>query len=254
MPGATFFLSDAHLGAASASSERERAGRLLDFLGSLPGRAEELVIVGDLFDFWFEYRTAIPRRHFATLARLRELRDSGLRITYLNGNHDFWLGRFLSEEVGLVTHDGALTLERHGRKLWIHHGDGLVGGDLGYRVLKRIIRNRASIGLYQLLHPDLGIPFAGLVSHWSRGSRDERPFDPERLWREVALPRFAEGHDTVIIGHFHEPWMRTEGRREFVLLGDWIRHFTYAVLDGSGLRLERWEGSAAGGARAVASS
>ena len=253
MPGATYFLSDAHLGAASASDERERTERLHDFLSSLAGRADELFIVGDLFDFWFEYRTAIPRRHFATLARLRGLRESGVRITYLNGNHDFWLGRFLVDELGLITHDGALTIERHGRRLWIHHGDGLVGGDLGYRLLRRLIRSPASIRLYQFLHPDLGIPFAGLVSRWSRGSREERAFDPERLWREVALPRFAEGHDTVLIGHFHEPWMRRDGGREFVLLGDWIRHFTYAVLDGAGLRLERWEGSAAGGARAVAS-
>jgi UDP-2,3-diacylglucosamine hydrolase len=240
--GAQYFISDAHLGAAGAREESERTARLHSFLASLPGRASELFIVGDLFDFWFEYRTAIPKRHFATLALLRELRESGIRLAYLNGNHDFWLGPFLHSELGIELHDGALTLERHGRRIWIHHGDGLIGGDLGYRVLKKVIRHPLSIGLYRLVHPDLGIPLAGLVSRLSRGNRDERPFDGERLWLEVAKPRFEEGFDVVMIGHFHHAWERREGGREFIVLGDWIRNFTYAVIDREGPRLERWSG------------
>lgn len=241
--GAHYFISDAHLGADDAKLEAPREARLHAFLDSLAGRAASLVIAGDLFDFWFEYRTAIPRRAFATLTRLRALRDAGVDITYLNGNHDFWLGRFLEETVGVRTHDGPLTLERDGRRLWIHHGDGLIGGDHGYRVLKRVIRHPVSIGLYQWVHPDLGIPLARRVSHWSRGSRDERPLEPETLWRQIALPRFADGFDTVMIGHFHHPFeRRDEQGRTFFVLGDWIRHFTYVVLDGGELRLEVWPG------------
>lgn len=240
--GAHYFLSDAHLGAESESVEAPRAARLHGFLDALVTRAASVTIVGDLFDFWFEYRTAIPRRAFETLARLRRLREAGVDVVYLNGNHDFWLGRFLEETIGVRTHDGPLALERDGHRLWIHHGDGLVGGDLGYRVLRRVIRHPVSIGLYRWIHPDLGIPLARQVSRWSRGSRDERPLEPERLWREVALPRFAEGHDTVMIGHFHHPFQRRENGRAFFVLGDWIRSFTYVVLEGGELRLESWAG------------
>jgi UDP-2,3-diacylglucosamine hydrolase len=238
-PEAVYLISDAHLG-AEVHAGPERADRLHAFLESLPGRAGTLVVAGDLFDFWFEYRTAIPRRHFATLARLRTLRAAGIEIHYLTGNHDFWLGHFLAEEMGIRTHDGALTLETQGRRLWIHHGDGLVGGDLGYRILKRVLRHRASIALYGLLHPDLGIPLALRVSRWSRGSRGEKPLEPGRLWREIALPRFAEGYDAVLVGHFHHAYERREDGRELVLLGDWIDRCTYAVLEGGRIRLERW--------------
>jgi len=241
---AVYFISDAHLGVESRTREATREERLHAFLESLPGRAAGLVIVGDLFDFWFEYRTAIPRRHFQTLAILRRLRDSGVAIRYLNGNHDFWLGRFLADEIGVETHDGPLTLATQGRRIWLHHGDGLVGGDLGYRLLRRVIRNPASIALYGLLHPDLGIPFAHQVSRWSRGSRGERPLEAERLWREIALPRFAEGYDTVMVGHFHHVFERREPGREFFLLGDWIDRFTYAVLEGGAVRIAAWDGAA----------
>lgn len=235
-----FFLSDAHLGAESKSREGAREARLHDFLNSLPGRASALYIVGDLFDFWFEYRTAIPRRHFATLAVLRRLRDAGVDITYLNGNHDFWLGRFLSEELGIRTADGAVTVEHQGRRLWIHHGDGLIGGDLGYRGLKAVIRNPVSIALYGLLHPDLGIPLAHWVSNLSRASREQRALEPDRLWREIAEPRFAQGFDAVMIGHFHHAYERREPKREFFVLGDWIERFSYVMLEDGNLSLHTW--------------
>ena len=241
-PEALYFISDAHLGAEGREREAAREDRLHGFLASLPGRASGLVIVGDLFDFWFEYRTAIPRRHFATLALLKRLRESGVALSYLNGNHDFWLGHFLADEVGIETHDGPLLLATQGRRVWLHHGDGLVGGDLGYRVLRRVIRHPLSIALYGLLHPDLGISFAHQVSRCARRSRDERPLEPERLWREIALPRFAEGFDTVMVGHFHHAYERREPGREFYLLGDWIDRFSYAVLEGGAVRLEHWGG------------
>jgi UDP-2,3-diacylglucosamine hydrolase len=237
---AVVFLSDAHLGAEPAEREAPRERCLHALLESLPGRASDLVIVGDLFDFWFEYRTAIPRRHFPTLVALQRLHAAGVAVTYLNGNHDFWLGRFLADTLGIRTQDGPLTLETQGRRLWIHHGDGLVGGDLGYRVLRRMLRAPLSIRLYQWLHPDLGIPLAHLVSHGSRASRGEKPLEPERLWREIAEPRFREGYDGVIIGHFHHAHERRADGREFLILGDWISRFTYAVLRDGRLALETW--------------
>ncbi len=240
---ATYFLSDAHLGASSTREERPRESRLHRFLDSLNGSAAAVYIVGDLFDFWFEYRTAIPRRYFETLVHLRRLSEAGVSIVYLNGNHDFWLGAFLRDSIGLKTHDGPLTLELGGRRIWLHHGDGLLGGDQGYKVLKRVLRSPLSIGLYRWLHPDLGIPLARHVSRLSRGSREEHPFDPERLWRQIALPRFSEGLDTVMIGHFHQVYERHDAGRDFFVLGDWIRHFTYVVLREGRFTLEVWPAS-----------
>lgn len=240
--GSVVFLSDAHLGAESGDREASRAARLHGFLESLPGRASSLYIVGDLFDFWFEYRTAIPRALFPTLAALARLREAGVDVVYLNGNHDFWLGSFLAETLGVRTVEGAVTVEQQGRRLWIHHGDGLIGGDLGYKLLRGVLRSRTSIGLYQLLHPDLGIPLAHRVSALSRRSREQRPLQPERLWNEIAKPRFAEGYDGVLIGHFHEAHEQREDGREFFVLGDWIDLFTYVELRDGKLTLSTWRG------------
>ncbi len=240
--GPVVLIADAHLGVHSREREAAREERLHGFLRSLAGRAARLVVAGDLFDFWFEYRSAVPRRHFATLAILRSLRESGTALTYLNGNHDFWLGRFLAAEVGFETVAGPLALEAQRRRLWVHHGDGLVGGDLGYRALRAVIRHPASIALYGLLHPDVGIPLAHQVSRWSRQSRGESRLEPERLWREIALPRFAEGFDAVLVGHFHHVYERREPGREFFLLGDWITRGTHAVLEDGAIRLEDWKG------------
>lgn len=234
------FLSDAHLGVQPAAEEAARVTRLHAFLAALPERASELYIVGDLFDFWFEYGTAIPRRFFPTLSALERLRSAGVAITYLNGNHDFWLGTFFRDTLGIRTVDGGVTVEAQGRRLWVHHGDGLMGGDLGYKALRGVLRSRAAVRAYGLLHPDLGIPLALAVSRWSRHSRPDGPLRPEPLWRELAGPRFASGHDAVLVGHFHEPYERREDGREFFVLGDWIRHFTYAELSGGRIELRTW--------------
>ena len=238
--GSVVFLSDAHLGAEPREAEASREQRLHAFLATLPGRASSLYIVGDLFDFWFEYRTAIPRRFFGTLAALGRLREAGIEIVYLNGNHDFWLGSFMAETLGIRTVDGAVTVEHQGRKVWVHHGDGLIGGDLGYKLLRRVLRHPASIAAYGLLHPDLGIPLANAFSGMSRKSRDQKPLRPERLWNEIAKPRFAEGYDAVVIGHFHHAYEQRENGRELFVLGDWIEHFTYVELSEGRLTLSTW--------------
>ena len=238
-PPSAIFLSDAHLGAEPKAAEADREARLLAFLAALPGRADALYVVGDLFDFWFEYATALPRRHFRLLKALDDLQGSGVHVTLLTGNHDFWLGRFLHDELGIETHDGPLTVERDGRRIWLHHGDGLIGGDLGYKVLKKVLRNPASIAAYGWLHPDLGIPLARVVSRWSRGSRERRPLDGERLYREIALPQFADGYDAVMVGHFHHVYERRDGDRCFFVLGDWMEHFTYVELEAGSFRLLR---------------
>lgn len=246
-PTSAVFLSDAHLGAQPAALEAERERRLIRFLETLPGRTRALYVVGDLFDFWFEYATAIPRRYFALLRALADVRDRGVEITLLAGNHDFWLGRFLADELGIHTVDGGLDLTLDGRRIWLHHGDGLVGGDLGYKVLRRVLRHRWSVALYRWIHPDLGIPLARWASSGSRASRDQRVPDGDRLFREIAAPKFAAGYDAVMIGHFHFVYERRDGDHAFFVLGDWMREFTYVELDHGAFRLRTWPGLAAAG-------
>ena len=237
---AAYFFSDAHLGSDPRPLEAERERRVHAFLNSLPGKASTLVIVGDLFDFWFEYRTAIPRRHFATLAALHRVREAGIEIVYLAGNHDFWLGEFLRDELGCRTVSDAISLDLQGRRIWVHHGDGLVGGDLGYRALKKVLRNPVSVALYRLLHPDLGIPLAGRFSRMSRKSRDLRTMDGDWLYDQIARPRFSAGFDSVLIGHFHGAFERHDDGHDFFVLGDWMRRFTYVVLESGRFRMETW--------------
>src|SRR5262245_9693705 len=237
---AAVFISDAHLGSEPRHREAEREARLIRFLGALPDLTRSLYVVGDLFDFWFEYWTVIPRRYVELLSVLRRVREQGVQITCMAGNHDFWLGPFLREEVGLTTADGPLALDLEGHRIWLHHGDGLIGGDLGYKVLKRVIRHPVSLALYRWIHPDLGLPLAHWCSQWSRGSRDQRPLDGERLFREVAVPRFRDGFDTVMIGHFHHTYERREGPNAFFVLGDWMKHFSYVELRDGAFGLNVW--------------
>ena len=241
MPAPTVvFLSDVHLGIESRERETARETRLLSFLRSLPGRASDLYIVGDLFEFWFEYATAIPRRYFGLLRALDEIREQGVRITCLTGNHDFYLGAFLSEELGLRTAEGPLSVEHQGRRIWLHHGDGLMRGDLGYKVLRRVLRHPFSIAAYRWVHPDLGIPFAHWASQWSRHSRGERPLEGERMFQTIAAPRFAEGFDAVMVGHFHHVFERREGARVFYVLGDWFDSFSYVELANGEFTQQSW--------------
>jgi UDP-2,3-diacylglucosamine hydrolase len=236
------FLSDVHLGMSPRDEEAEREARLLAFLRSLPGRASHLYVVGDLFEFWFEYTTAIPRRYFELLRALADLRDAGVHVTLMAGNHDFWLGPFLSGELGLSTTDGPLTVEHQGRRVWLHHGDGIVAGDLGYKVLRRVLRHPLSIGLYRWLHPDVGIPLAHWASHTSRRSRVQLPLPADRLYERLAVPRFREGYDAVMIGHYHRAYQRRDGRHVFFVLGDWFRTFSWVELADGEFTLHRLDG------------
>ncbi len=241
-PDEALFLSDVHLGSGRPEEDRKREALLLAFLERRAPRARRLFVLGDLFDFWFSYAHAIPRRHLAVVRRLADLSDAGVQVSYFGGNHDFWAARFLHEEVGAVVYDEPALVEVAGRKLALMHGDGLARGDRGYKILKGVLRNRFTIAAYRAIHPDLGIPFALWVSRISRGSRDEEQVDREWLYRQLALPRFARGADGVISGHYHHPThFRREGR-DFLILGDWVRSFTYARLREGALALERWDG------------
>ncbi len=244
-----FLFSDAHLGAPHRSDDPERERKVVAFLQHVKQHGAGLFIVGDLFDFWFEYRHAVPNRHFAVLAKLYELRQAGLPIDYLAGNHDLWLGEYFRNQIGVTVHAGGIARNLCGYHCFITHGDGTAKRDVGYRLLKRIMQHPVNIFLYRLLTPDLGVPLAKSMSHTSRTyvQSDSRW---EREYRAYAAGKINEGFDVVLMGHTHQPKVEQINGKMFINLGDWMTHFTYCRLDERGPVLLRW--SDAGQPAAVA--
>ncbi|MBM3318316.1 MAG: UDP-2,3-diacylglucosamine diphosphatase [Candidatus Eisenbacteria bacterium] len=244
--GPVYWISDAHLGSDPDPEGREAL--LVRFLAELQGRAARLYVLGDLFDFWFEYRHAAPKGHFRTLHALAGLIDQGTPVTYLGGNHDFWCGTTLEREVGLTVHQRPISVSHQGRRIFLAHGDGLGPGDAGYRLLKAVLRNPLAIALYRTIHPDIGIALARRVSATSRRHTKPREFHLRRMSRHVAAPEFARGHDAVILGHIHDPLHLRDARgRDCLLIGDWIEAFTFVELAEGRFTLRRYgpEGPAA---------
>lgn len=221
-----YIFSDAHLGAGAADDDRA----LASFLHHLRGRAGSLLINGDLFDFWFEYGHAIPKRFVRVLYGLGELRRAGIPVTYIGGNHDFWIGDYLARELDVTFTDRPLPLSLQGRKILLAHGDGLGPGDQGYKLLKRVLRNPAARFLFRWIHPDVGIPIASATSHTSRRHAPRPARSDEDLERALGEPWFREGYDAVVLAHFHRAVHRRNGRGEFLILGDWIERRTVARL------------------------
>jgi UDP-2,3-diacylglucosamine hydrolase len=223
-------VSDVHLGAVPEETEREFR-RFLDHVGAA---ASGLLINGDLFDFWFEYRSVVPRKHYRVLAALTDIVEAGVPITFIGGNHDGWAGDFLSHEVGMTLLDGPVELEMAGRRALVAHGDGVGEGDLGYRILRRVIRHPVTTGAFRLMHPDLGSRLADRVSSTEEkagGSDHEKSRAASiRRWAEEAL-RARPQLDLVVAGHAHAPEVvEVESGRWFVNSGDWVCHRSYLEL------------------------
>jgi UDP-2,3-diacylglucosamine hydrolase len=238
--GKTFFFSDVHLGTNDKAAEKIKEQKLLSFLEYVEKAGERLYIMGDLFDFWFEYRTVIPRGYMRVLSALARLQEKGIELHYVAGNHDFWVRDFLTVEMGIQMHFDPIEQEIEGSRFFLHHGDGVAKFDKGYRLMKRVFRYPPNIFLYSLLHPDIGIPLAKWVANLSRNHQKHREID-DSDYRELAAQKFAEGCKYVIFGHLHHPIRDEFSGGVYLNLGDWMRHFTYAVFDGKSLQLCHWE-------------
>lgn len=232
MPDAPFLVvSDIHLGAVPERTEHA----FRHFLRSEAARSSGLLINGDLFDFWFEYRSVIPRRHFRVLAALADLVDSGVPVWFVGGNHDAWGGSFLEEEVGITVLDGPIIMDLAGRRALVAHGDGVGEGDLGYRMLKAVIRHPLTVGAFRLLHPDLGARVAGRVSTTHEKAEPEDTSglsraEPIRDWAREQL-RTDPSLQLVVAGHSHIPEIEeVEPGRFYVNSGDWVSNRSYLVL------------------------
>lgn len=199
-----------------------------------------LFILGDLFDFWFEYKTVIPKTAFGFLASLDATAAEGTPVYYIGGNHDFWLCDFLDKETHIQVLADGTELNAQGKKTYLAHGDGLGPGDTGYKILKKVFRNPLAIWLFRWVHPDLGIKIALSTSHVSREHTSDHVVDVERLFRDVAKPELLKGRDAMIVGHHHVRHHAKNAEGEFLILGDWFRQFTYARLQGGSYESLAW--------------
>jgi UDP-2,3-diacylglucosamine hydrolase len=239
-----YLASDVHLGAVPP----EREAAFLSWLARTPESASTVVLNGDLFDFWFEYHRGIPPGHDAVLALLREVVDAGIPVTLMGGNHDWWGGRYLREEVGVEFLQDPVVREYAGRRAFLAHGDGLGKGDLGYRALKLVLRGRLTRFAFASLGPRLGDRVAGRVSkthhRWTAPTADDKArADALALWAADKL-RGDPSLDLVILGHTHLPMLvEVAPERWYLNAGDWVFHQSYAVLErGKAPRLLTWEG------------
>lgn len=240
-----FFFSDVHLGAPDAATSRQRERMLVDWLRSIAPRARSLYIVGDLFDFWLEYRHVVPKGFVRLQGVLAELADQGVEIHLFRGNHDLWYGSYLADELGLIVHsERVFYTELHGLRVCVGHGDGLGPGDTGYKWLRRFFTFPLFVGLFRWVHPDAGIGLAGWLSRGSRArtghlDAEYHGHESEALWQWARAAQTQRPVDLYLFGHRHLPLdLEVPGGARYLNLGDWITSFTYVEIGPDGAALK----------------
>lgn len=239
-----YFASDFHFGIPDHATSVEREKRLCRWLDEIKVDAHHLYLVGDLFDTWFEYKNVVPRGYLRFLGKLAELRDGGLPIEVFTGNHDLWMRDYFQAELDIPVHHSPITASFNGKKFFVGHGDGLGPGDTGYKLLKAVLRNPVSQWLYRRVHPDTGV---GLASWFSRlgPKHADSPVKEFQGAEKEMLVQFCldtlnkEHYDYFIFGHRHLALEFPLPQDSlYINLGDWIRYDSYAVFDGSSLKLK----------------
>ncbi len=238
-----YFASDNHLGAPDRKSSLPREKKFVAWLDSIKDDAAALFLLGDLFDFWFEYKTVVPKGFTRTLGKLAELTDAGLPVFYFVGNHDLWMNGYFEEELDIPVFHKPQQFKLNDRIFFIGHGDGLGPGDKGFKRMKKLFTNRAAQWCFRWLHPDWGVRLAQYFSVKNRlisGEDDVKYLGEDKEWLVQYSKRKLETdhYDYFIFGHRHLPLeIDLNPKSRYVNLGDWISYFTYAAFDGEELAL-----------------
>ncbi len=240
-----YFLSDVHLRFLIDDVERERRRELFQLMDQIKDEQATLFIVGDWFDFYFEYGYVVTQTYYDVYAKMRELVEAGITIHYMGGNHDYWLGDFMAKSIGVNIYQQEKTIEFAGKKFFLHHGDGLDKEDTGYQRLQSVIRHPFFIWSFRwIVHPNIGHWVAQKISQSSRkkysDETQEYLLNLVRKNYEFAEEKFAQGADFVITGHIHYPKLKTFGKNTFLTIGDFIHYFSYGYFDGLNLSLKQW--------------
>ncbi len=233
-----------HLGLPTDIPAIEREKHLVRWLDKISDKVSELFVVGDIFDYWFEYKYVIPKGFTRFLGKMAEFTDRGIPVHFFTGNHDVWMFDYFPEELGIIVHTGPFVYENSGKKFYIAHGDGLGPGDRGYKLLKGIFTSKVLQWLYARLHPN----FATWLAHkWSRADRDSEPEaflgeEKEILILHAKKILEKEHFDYFIFGHRHMVLNQPLGTNSRIIyLGDWITLYSYAVFDGNKIHIEYYK-------------
>ena len=241
-----YFLSDFHLGAPDYASSLKREKWIVDFLSHIENQAAEIFILGDMFDFWYEYKHVVPKNFVRILGKIASLSDKGIPVHFFVGNHDMWMKKYFENELGVKVYFEEASFVCGDKSFYIAHGDGLGPGDKGYKFLKKVFRSKICNWLFGKLHPDWGIGLANYFSRKSRaktGHADSVWMGEEREWLVVHSKEVLQKtyYDYFIYGHRHYPVkIALDGGSQYVNLGDWITNFTYARFDGTQITLKSW--------------
>jgi UDP-2,3-diacylglucosamine hydrolase len=244
-----YFVSDLHLGSDAFEDSRIREKRFVRWLDAIQPEVKALYLLGDIFDFWFEYKTVVPRGFTRFLGKIAEMSDSGVEIHFFTGNHDIWVFDYLEKETGVIVHKKPFLTEIGGKRFYLAHGDGLGDRSGSFRLIRWLFHNRICQLLFAAVHPRWGIGFAYTWSKHSRGKSLETPADyfgedkEHLVLYSKAYIRENPDVDYLIFGHRHILLdLQLNRRSRMMITGDWLQYFSYAVFDGKELILEQLEG------------
>ncbi len=239
-----YFASDQHFGAPTAAASFPREQKFIAWLETIKKDADAIFLLGDLFDFWFEYKTVVPKGFVRVLGKLAELRDAGIPIYFFVGNHDLWMGDYFTKELNIPVYHDNQEFTFNGKSFLIGHGDGKGPGDKGYKRMKKIFTHPISKWLFNWLHPDIGVKLAQYLSVKNKlisGAEDVKFLGKENEWLVQYCNRKlnSKHYDFFVFGHRHLPLeIELTSTSKYVNLGDWIGYFTYGVFDGESMKLE----------------
>ena len=242
-----YFASDNHLGAPTKEESIIREKKFVAWLDEVKTDAAAIFLLGDLFDFWFEYKTVIPKGFSRTLGKLAEITDSGIPVYYFVGNHDLWMDGYFEEELNIPVYHKPQEFTFNNKKFFIGHGDGLGPGDKGYKRMKKVFTNPVSKWFFRWLHPDLGVKLAQYLSVKNKlisGDEDIKFLGEDNEWLVQYCKRKLEKEhrDYFVFGHRHLPMeISLQEHSKYINLGDWIHYYTYAVFDGEIMSLKTYE-------------
>ncbi len=241
-----YFLSDFHLGAPNFSASLERERLIVQFLEEIKSTAAEVFLVGDMFDFWYEYRQVVPKGFVRLLGKLAEFTDAGIPLHFFVGNHDMWMRDYFQKELTIPVYFEPKEFERNGKNFLIGHGDGLGPGDHGYKRLKKVFRNPVSKWLFGILPPVMGMGLANYMSRRSRaqtGATEETFLGEDKEWLIIYCKEKQKHkkYEFFVLGHRHLPIDFRLEKGKYINLGDWIRYFTYAEFDGNEMILKSYK-------------
>ena len=240
-----YFSSDNHLGAPTYEASREREITFVKWLDDIKKDAEVIFLLGDLFDFWFEYKTVVPKGYTRLLGKLAEMTDSGIEVYFFVGNHDLWMGKYFEEELNIKTFHEPQEFIFNNKSFFIGHGDGLGPGDLGYKRMKKVFTNPFCKWLFGWLHPDIGVKVAQYLSVKNKlisGDDDVIFLGEDNEWLvQYCKRKLSQKHrDVFLFGHRHLPLDITlENNSKYINTGDWITYYTYAEFNGEKLELKK---------------